>query len=77
VYENVIEALADPSTKLAVKHSILGSALDVLGKSSRDDMRLELKPSSKIRYLVSEDLWDNEYYAKTAQEFVRRFTDCE
>jgi hypothetical protein len=76
VYENVIEALADLSVKLDVKHRVLCSALDILKESSRGDTQLELRPSSKIRILLS-DLWDNEDHRKTAQEFMRRFTDRE
>jgi hypothetical protein len=84
VYDKVIEAVtagkdtkpdAKPLTP-DIKHRVLQSAVDVLGKSSRGDTQLKARRSLDILVLLS-DLWDNENYQKTAQEFVKRFTDRE
>jgi hypothetical protein len=79
VYEAVVDTMtteSSTSTKLDVKHHLLYSASDILRKSSRDDVQLKLRRSLDVHNLLS-DLWDNENYQRTAQEFVKRFTDRE
>jgi hypothetical protein len=71
----MIEALPGLSD-LNVKHRVLRSALDILGKSSQNDTQLKLGCSSEIYDLVS-DLWNDENYQKVAQGFVKHFTDRE
>jgi hypothetical protein len=81
VYDQVIEALTDLRSselvnKLDVMHRVLCSALDILGKTVRNDIHLMGKRSPKVCNLLS-DLWVDEKYRQAAQEFVRQFTDRE
>ena len=76
MYNEVINALGnDKPFEARVKHRLLKSALDIL-TNNLVHKQLQLERSNQIRPLMS-DLWMNQDYQETVQEFIVQLTDRE
>ena len=75
VYNEVIRALK--SVEPEVKCQLLRSALDILGKHSRDRTSLKLSPSVEILALVADipKSRRNSDWPKVVQQFLWQLTD--
>jgi hypothetical protein len=51
--------------------------MQLLKRSSRDDLDFKLSPFHQIRPLLSDLFCDNSEYRRTASDFVTLFTNCE
>ncbi|KIK04380.1 hypothetical protein K443DRAFT_4683 [Laccaria amethystina LaAM-08-1] len=74
VYRNAIEALHQEPT-LENKYLLLQTTMQVLKRSSRDDLDFKLSLSSQIRPLLSDLFCYNSEYRRTALDFVVLFTN--
>ncbi|KIK05052.1 hypothetical protein K443DRAFT_4064 [Laccaria amethystina LaAM-08-1] len=73
VYRNVIEALHQELT-LKNKYLLLHTTMQILKRSSRNDLDFKLSPLSEIRPLLSDLFCNNTDYWRTAWDFVTLFT---
>ncbi|KIJ94466.1 hypothetical protein K443DRAFT_12099 [Laccaria amethystina LaAM-08-1] len=76
VYESVIKALHQEELTVENKHLLLQTTMQLLERTSRDDLDFKLRPLKEIRPLLSDLFCDNPDYWRTARDFVTVFTTC-
>ena len=75
VYDGVISVLGRNNPESELKYRLLESAVDIIGRHSRDGTSLKLARSIEIFPLLS-NLLDMKKYQKVVRQFLVEFMDC-
>jgi len=75
VYDGVINVLGRNNPESELKYRLLESAVDIIGRHSRDGTCLKLARSIEVFSLLS-NLLDMKKYQKVVRQFLVEFMDC-